>query len=88
VASINDQHGDTGFWVFDNIWLEGTPSRKSYLASHDADNTANNITIRNMTVGGVRVTTENQDTFWDIEPYVYNVTFDTPQVTDPYAGGQ
>lgn len=88
IGSQKDQHGNTGFFVFDNIYIEGTPANKSGLYDHDVNNTASNVTIRNMTVGGTRVTTENQSTFWEVESNVYNVTFDTPQVTDPYAGGQ
>lgn len=83
-----DQHGNTGFFVFENIWIEGSPSNKSGLYDHDENNTANNITIRNMMVGGVQVTSANKDTFWDVESNVFNVTFDAPRVTDPFAGGQ
>lgn len=88
VGNQRDQHGNTGFFVFENIWIEGSPTNKSGLYDHDENNTANNITIRNMMVGGVRVTSANKDTFWDVESNVYNVTFDTPRVTDPFAGGQ
>jgi hypothetical protein len=83
-----NQHGNGGFFVFDNIYVEGTPTNKSGLYDHDENNTVSNVTIRNMEVGGVRVTTANKDTFWDIDSNVYNVTFDSPRVTDPYAGGQ
>ena len=86
-ANQRQQHGNTGFVVFEDIYVEGVPP-KSRLLDHDANNTASNITIRNMQVGGTRVTTANKDSFWGIDPYVYNVTFDTPRVTDPYAGGQ
>lgn len=86
--SQRDQHGTAGFFIFDNIWFEGSPSNKSGLYDHDENNAANNVTIRNMVLGGVKVTSENKDTFWDVDPYVYNVTFDPPQVTDPYSGGQ
>lgn len=86
-ANQRQQHGNTGFIVLEDIYVEGSPP-KSSLLDHDANNTVSNVTIRNMQVGGTRVTTSNKDSFWDIDPYVYNVTFDTPQVTDPYAGGQ
>tara|TARA_R100001480_G_scaffold143574_1_gene141298 strand:- start:96 stop:968 length:873 start_codon:yes stop_codon:yes gene_type:complete len=88
IGSQRDLHGNTGFFVFDNIFIEGSPPNKSGLYDHDENNTASNVTIRNMTVGGTRVTAENQSTFWEIDSNVYNVTFDTPQVTDPYEGGQ
>jgi hypothetical protein len=83
-----NQHGNGGFFVFDNIYVEGTPTNKSGLYDHDENNTVSNVTIRNMEVGGVRVTAANKGTFWDIDSNVYNVTFDSPKVTDPYAGGQ
>lgn len=88
IPSQRDQHGSTAFWRFENFWIEGTPDNKSLLHAEDAVSTPHDVVVTNMTVGGVRVTTNNIDTFWDVDPNVYNITFDTPQVTDPYSGGQ
>ena len=73
---VRDLYGQVSSMVLRNVWCEETPGQLSLISSKDATNTPHDIAFELMQIGGVDVTSSNYETFFEVSPFVYNLTWD------------
>jgi hypothetical protein len=73
---VRSLYGQVSSMLLRNVWCEETPGQLSLISSKDATNTPHDIAFELMQIGGVDVTSSNYETFFEVSPFVYNLTWD------------
>lgn len=82
-AQQGEQGGQAAFWAFENIAIEEVPAELSRIWGLNLTNTPHDIAFSDFYVAGTKVTADNFETYFQVNDYPYNITWDDAGVIIP-----
>lgn len=86
-GTSNDAAGDTTGITISNVTMETTPTVRSRIYGRDFQNTPHGIAFDNIEIGGTTVDITNWDDYFDLNSYVFDVSFDGDTIASVVADG-